>query len=126
MKIRYLIAALAFAPAALMAVERNDVPSCYEITKLTEFKAPSSGRLLTVIVDQTTPLNLSSFGGNPPRFNEELDAVVRVHPVRRDLTISRCFRLLPVRPFVDEWILPRVSRASRCPQGIPRRIGVLA
>jgi hypothetical protein len=54
--IKYLIAVLAFAPAVLLAAERNDVPSCYEITKLTEFKAPSSGRLLTVIVDQTTPL----------------------------------------------------------------------
>jgi hypothetical protein len=54
--IKSLIAALAFAPAVLLAAERNDVPSCYEITKLTEFKSPSSGRLLTVIVDQTTPL----------------------------------------------------------------------
>lgn len=54
--IKSLIAALAFAPAVLLAAERNDVPSCYEITKLTEFKSPSSGRLLAVIVDQTTPL----------------------------------------------------------------------
>lgn len=54
--IKYLIAAFAFAPVVLLAAERNDVPSCYEITRLTEFKAPSSGRLLTVIVDQTTPL----------------------------------------------------------------------
>jgi hypothetical protein len=54
--IKSIIAALAFAPAILLAAERNDVPSCYAITKLTEFKSPSSGRLLTVIVDQTTPL----------------------------------------------------------------------
>ncbi|MBV7576730.1 hypothetical protein KW846_28840 [Pseudomonas sp. PDM32] len=54
--IKSLMAALAFAPVVLLAAERNDVPSCYEITKLTEFKSPSSGRLLTVIVDQTTPL----------------------------------------------------------------------
>jgi hypothetical protein len=54
--IKSIIAALAFAPAVLLAAERNDVPSCYGMTKLTEFKSPSSGRLLTVIVDQTTPL----------------------------------------------------------------------
>lgn len=54
--VKSIIAALAFAPAVLLAAERNDVPSCYGITKLTEFKSPSSGRLLTVIVDQTTPL----------------------------------------------------------------------
>lgn len=56
--IKYFIATIAFVvvPAVLFAAERNDVPSCYEITKLTEFKAPTPGRLLTVIVDQTTPL----------------------------------------------------------------------
>jgi hypothetical protein len=53
---KMLIAVLALVPAMAWGAERNDVPSCYEQSKLTEFKAPSSGRLLTVIIDQTTPL----------------------------------------------------------------------
>lgn len=48
---------LALAPAALVAAERNDIPSCYTATKTTESKTPASGRLLTVVVDQTTPLS---------------------------------------------------------------------
>ena len=56
MKIKSLLLALLFAPTALMAAERNDVPSCYAQTKLTEFSPGPSGRLLTVVVDQTTPL----------------------------------------------------------------------
>jgi hypothetical protein len=56
MMIKTLIAVLAFIPVIAWGAERNDVPSCYEQSKLTEFKAPSSGRLLTVIIDQTTPL----------------------------------------------------------------------
>lgn len=54
--IRHLLAALVFMPVILSAAERNDVLSCYATSKLTEFTAPSSGRMLTVIVDQTTPL----------------------------------------------------------------------
>lgn len=56
MKIKSILLALLFAPTVLWAAERNDVPSCYAQTKLTEFSPGPSGRLLTVIVDQTTPL----------------------------------------------------------------------
>lgn len=53
---RGLLLALALAPAALVAAERNDVPSCYAAAKVEEFRTPASGRMLTVVVDQTTPL----------------------------------------------------------------------
>ncbi|MCP8467063.1 hypothetical protein NK553_24220 [Pseudomonas sp. ZM23] len=56
MKLRGLLLALAFAPAALVAAERNDVSSCYAAAKIEEFRTPPSGRMLTVVVDQTTPL----------------------------------------------------------------------
>ncbi|MFG3450844.1 hypothetical protein [Pseudomonas knackmussii] len=51
-----LALALLFAPTALMAAERNDVPSCYSQARIDEFRNAPSGRMLTVIVDQTTPL----------------------------------------------------------------------
>ncbi len=47
---------LALVSSFVVAAERNDVPSCYAMTKLTQYQTPSSGRLLTVIIDQTTPL----------------------------------------------------------------------
>lgn len=56
MKLKSLILALAFVPAALMAAERNDVPSCYSQAKIDEFRSAPSGRMLTIVVDQTTPL----------------------------------------------------------------------
>lgn len=56
MKLKSLILALAFVPAALVAAERNDVPSCYTQAKINEFRSAPSGRMLTVVVDQTTPL----------------------------------------------------------------------
>lgn len=56
MKFKSLILALAFAPAALVAAERNDVPSCYAQAKIEAFRSAPSGRMLTVVVDQTTPL----------------------------------------------------------------------
>lgn len=55
--IRALLLGMCFLPAAAMAAERNDIPSCYAMNKISEFKAPPSGRMLTVIVDQTTPLD---------------------------------------------------------------------
>lgn len=56
MKLKSLILALALAPAALVAAERNDVPSCYTQARIDEFRSDPSGRMLTVVVDQTTPL----------------------------------------------------------------------
>ena len=56
MKFKSLILALALAPAALVAAERNDVPSCYTQAKIEQFRSAPSGRMLTVVVDQTTPL----------------------------------------------------------------------
>jgi hypothetical protein len=56
MKFKSLLLALVFAPTALMAAERNDVPSCYAQARLDDFRSAPSGRMLTVVVDQTTPL----------------------------------------------------------------------
>jgi hypothetical protein len=56
MKLKSLLLTLAIVPAALVAAERNDIPSCYSQAKITEFRPVSSGRMLTVVVDQTTPL----------------------------------------------------------------------
>lgn len=54
---RAIILGLFALPVAVMAAERNDIPSCYTLNKVEEFKVPPSGRMLTVIVDQTTPLD---------------------------------------------------------------------
>ena len=54
--LRSVLLAASLLPAALMAAERNDVPSCYAQAKITAFKTQPTGRMLTVMVDQTTPL----------------------------------------------------------------------
>lgn len=54
---RALLLSMCLLPAALMAAERNDIPSCYTHAKIEQFKPATSGRMLTVIVDQTTPLD---------------------------------------------------------------------
>jgi hypothetical protein len=56
MKFKSLLLGLVLAPAAVMAAERNDVPSCYTQARIDEFRSAPSGRMLTVVVDQTTPL----------------------------------------------------------------------
>ncbi|WP_239499410.1 hypothetical protein [Pseudomonas putida] len=38
------------------AAERNDLPSCYGKAHLNDQRAPTSGRLLNVVVDQTIPM----------------------------------------------------------------------
>lgn len=50
-----ILTALALPPAA-MAVERNDLGSCYDRAKLSEYKPQSVGRQLVVVVDQTIPM----------------------------------------------------------------------
>lgn len=55
---RALVAGLLVLPTFLMAAQRNDVPGCYDAAKIGEFRSPPSGRMLTVVVDQTTPLTL--------------------------------------------------------------------
>lgn len=47
-----LIAAM-LLPAATMAAERNDMASCYDASRLSEFKPAPSGRQLVIVVDQT-------------------------------------------------------------------------
>lgn len=56
MNFKSLALALLLAPTALLAAERNDVPSCYAQARIDEFRTAPSGRMLTVVVDQTTPL----------------------------------------------------------------------
>jgi len=56
MNFNSLALALLLAPTALLAAERNDVPSCYSQARIDEFRTAPSGRMLTVVVDQTTPL----------------------------------------------------------------------
>ena len=51
--LRTILLAAMLLPAATMAVERNDMASCYTTSKLTEYKPAPSGRQLVVIVDQT-------------------------------------------------------------------------
>lgn len=51
--LRNIFIAAMLLPAAVMAAERNDMASCYEASKLTEFKPPPTGRQLVIIVDQT-------------------------------------------------------------------------
>lgn len=56
MRFPRLLLALLLAPATLLAAERNDLPSCYSQAKIDSFRSAPSGRMLTVVVDQTTPL----------------------------------------------------------------------
>jgi hypothetical protein len=51
--LRNILVAAVLLPAAALAAERNDMASCYETAKLTEYKPAPSGRQLVVIVDQT-------------------------------------------------------------------------
>lgn len=53
---RCLLAAALLASPLLQAAERNDLPSCYERADIADFRQPLSGRLLTVIIDQTVPM----------------------------------------------------------------------
>ena len=56
MKLKPLLALLLCLPAFAQAAERNEIPDCYSYSKTSEFRPPSSGRELTVIVDQTIPM----------------------------------------------------------------------
>lgn len=56
MKLKSLLALLLWLPALTQAGERNDVPDCYAYAKIDAFRQVSSGRELTVIVDQTVPM----------------------------------------------------------------------
>lgn len=56
MKLKPLLALLFCLPAFAQAAERNEIPDCYAYAKASEFRAPASGRELTVIVDQTIPM----------------------------------------------------------------------
>jgi hypothetical protein len=51
--LRNIVLAAMLLPAAIMAAERNDMASCYEASRLTEFKSAPTGRQLVIIVDQT-------------------------------------------------------------------------
>lgn len=44
-------------PISSLASERNDIVSCYDQAQLSDVRPPASGRLLTVVVDQTLPLS---------------------------------------------------------------------
>lgn len=71
MKARITLALLLMLPAALMAGERNDVASCYQQAKIAQFAPAPSGRMLSVVVDQTTPLTSDlqrTAWGNIKRF----------------------------------------------------------
>jgi len=56
MKPRILLTLMLMLSATVMAAERNDLSSCYQQARITEFKPAPSGRMLSVVVDQTTPL----------------------------------------------------------------------
>lgn len=52
-----LLLGMCLFSAASVAAERNDIPSCYAYSNTMAAKPAPSGRMLTVIVDQTTPLD---------------------------------------------------------------------
>jgi len=55
--LKILITALTMTLAAsAAAAERNDLPSCYTKARLSDQRAPASGRLLNVVIDQTIPM----------------------------------------------------------------------
>ncbi len=54
--LKHLLTLAMLLPAAVMAADRNDLTSCYQQARITEFKPEPSGRMLSVVVDQTTPL----------------------------------------------------------------------
>ena len=55
--LKSLITMLALMTAvSASAAERNDLPSCYGKAHLNDQRAPTSGRLLNVVVDQTIPM----------------------------------------------------------------------
>lgn len=56
MKALKVLLLAALLPCAVLASERNDLPSCYDRAKLPELKQPASGRELVVVVDQTIPM----------------------------------------------------------------------
>lgn len=71
MKAGISLGVLLMLPAALMAAERNDVASCYEQARIAQFTPAPSGRMLSVVVDQTTPLTSDlqrTAWGNIKRF----------------------------------------------------------
>jgi len=71
MKARISLAFLLMLPATLMAAERNDLASCYQQAKIAQFTPEPSGRMLSVVVDQTTPLTSDlqrTAWGNIKRF----------------------------------------------------------
>ncbi|WP_285422492.1 hypothetical protein [Pseudomonas sp. efr-133-TYG-103a] len=58
MKWRALLACttLLLSAPLLQAAERNDLPSCYEFAKLSQYRPQPSGRELIIIIDQTVQL----------------------------------------------------------------------
>lgn len=71
MKARLSISLLLMLPAIVMAAERNDVASCYQQARIAQFTPEPSGRMLSVVVDQTTPLTRDlqlTAWGNIKRF----------------------------------------------------------
>ncbi|MDF7658916.1 hypothetical protein PUG81_08030 [Erwiniaceae bacterium L1_54_6] len=70
---------LAGASALAQAAERNDIPGCYDFTKLTQYRPASSGRELVVIIDQTVkvPLEIKNASWQQIlRFSQPGDRVV--------------------------------------------------
>ena len=53
---KYLYLIFFIFPTVLFASERNDLPSCYEFVKIDKLRPESSGRELTLIIDETTRL----------------------------------------------------------------------
>jgi hypothetical protein len=58
MRWRALLActSLLFGAPVLYAAERNDLPSCYDFAKLSQYRPAPSGRELVIIIDQTVQL----------------------------------------------------------------------
>lgn len=70
---------LAGATTQAQAVERNDIPSCYDYAHLSQYRPASSGRELVVVIDQTVkvPLEIKNASWQQIlRFSQPGDRVV--------------------------------------------------
>jgi hypothetical protein len=77
-KLLFLLLGLAGWSTMVLAAERNDLPSCYGQAKVEAYKAPVSGRLLSIIIDQTVPMPEDvqrAAWGNIERFVQPGDQV---------------------------------------------------
>jgi hypothetical protein len=76
---KWCLLLLAGVSALAQAADRNDIPSCYDYAKLSQYRPANSGRELVVIIDQTVkvPLQIKNASWQQiMRFSQPGDHVV--------------------------------------------------